>query len=381
MVRRAGWGGTLRLTGDGARGARGRRLRRSCSCASAGTRRASATRRSRCEFDCIGQETTGPGGFAKALADRAGRARARRADGRDRRAGRLVRRLHEPDRARRRRRCWTRATARCGLCNVAIGFQRELREPFRRRARPRPARSRRSQPPDLGAQGARSTAWTGCPSSSPTRSTGPSTSSRACRSSSSATLGADPELRTCTTTTGPERVLARAARRAQTRAEEVMEIEAGLLELYRDPTLDTKPKLLEERGGAFVLRRSRRARRVAARRHRRRAGRERAERRARSPNLADDDVVEVTCRVDRDGAHPLPIEPLAPEMLGLVAAREGLRAADDRRRRSSGSRERRAQGAAREPARRRRRLARPAARRAPRGEPRATCRGSSRGLT
>ena len=35
------------------------------------------------------------------------------------------------------------------------------------------------------------------------------------------------------------------------RAEEVMEIERGLLEMYRDPSLDRKPKLLEERGGAF----------------------------------------------------------------------------------------------------------------------------------
>src|SRR5438128_2468459 len=41
-----------------------------------------------------------------------------------------------------------------------------------------------------------------------------------------------------------ERVL-REQRSRRTRAEEVMEIEAGLLELYRDPTLDTKPKLLE----------------------------------------------------------------------------------------------------------------------------------------
>ena len=40
-------------------------------------------------------------------------------------------------------------------------------------------------------------------------------------------------------------------RTGKTRAEEVMEIEAGLIELYKDPTLDTKPKLLEERGGAF----------------------------------------------------------------------------------------------------------------------------------
>ena len=56
------------------------------------------------------------------------------------------------------------------------------------------------------------------------------------------------------------------ARPAQTRAEEVMEIEAGLLELYKDPTLDTKPKLLEERGGAFYTRCRRRADRLAPRR-------------------------------------------------------------------------------------------------------------------
>src|SRR5436189_147197 len=37
----------------------------------------------------------------------------------------------------------------------------------------------------------------------------------------------------------------------RTRAEEVLEIEAGLLELYRDPALPLKPKLLEERGGAW----------------------------------------------------------------------------------------------------------------------------------
>jgi alpha-galactosidase/6-phospho-beta-glucosidase family protein len=36
-----------------------------------------------------------------------------------------------------------------------------------------------------------------------------------------------------------------------TRAEAVMTIERDLLELYRDPTLDTKPELLEHRGGAF----------------------------------------------------------------------------------------------------------------------------------
>ena len=36
------------------------------------------------------------------------------------------------------------------------------------------------------------------------------------------------------------------------------------------------------------------------------------------PNLPDDAVVEVAARVDREGAHPLPVDPLPPEMLGLV---------------------------------------------------------------
>ena len=36
-----------------------------------------------------------------------------------------------------------------------------------------------------------------------------------------------------------------------TRAERVIEIERELLEMYRDPELREKPKLLEERGGAW----------------------------------------------------------------------------------------------------------------------------------
>jgi 6-phospho-beta-glucosidase len=34
----------------------------------------------------------------------------------------------------------------------------------------------------------------------------------------------------------------------------------------------------------------------------------------------DDAVVEVACRIDNEGAHPLPVEPLPPEWLGLVEA-------------------------------------------------------------
>ena len=36
------------------------------------------------------------------------------------------------------------------------------------------------------------------------------------------------------------------------------------------------------------------------------------------PDLADDAVVEVACRIDREGAHPLSADPLPPEMHGLV---------------------------------------------------------------
>jgi 6-phospho-beta-glucosidase len=103
----------------------------------------------------------------------------------------------------------------------------------------------------------------------------------------------------------------------RSRAEEVMEIEAGLLELYRDPTLDEKPKLLEERGGAFY---SEAAAALVASLHAgtgdvqvvnvRNAG--------AIPNLPDDDIVEIPARIDRDGAHPEPTAPLAPEMLGIV---------------------------------------------------------------
>ncbi len=108
------------------------------------------------------------------------------------------------------------------------------------------------------------------------------------------------------------------------------EIERGLLELYRDPTLNEKPALLEQRGGAFYSEAAtglvasslaagdgetctsstsatRHARRARRRRRRRGAGAGRA----------------------RRGAVPLAQAPLAPELLGLaqhVAAYERLTA-------------------------------------------------------
>jgi 6-phospho-beta-glucosidase len=101
------------------------------------------------------------------------------------------------------------------------------------------------------------------------------------------------------------------------RAAQVAEIEQQLLELYRDPTTTTKPALLEQRGGAFyseaavglvasLLRDDDVVHEVDVRNNGVVAG------------LADDDVVEVPARVRGGVVEPLPQEPLAPELLGLV---------------------------------------------------------------
>jgi 6-phospho-beta-glucosidase len=106
-------------------------------------------------------------------------------------------------------------------------------------------------------------------------------------------------------------------RRRPSRAEQVAEIERGLLELYRDPALDTKPELLERRGGAFY---SEAAAALIASLHAGTGDVQVVDTRndGAVPGLPDDAVVEVPARVDASGAHPLPQAPLGPELLGLV---------------------------------------------------------------
>ena len=104
-----------------------------------------------------------------------------------------------------------------------------------------------------------------------------------------------------------------------TRAAAVMQIEHDLLALYRDPSLTTKPELLEHRGGAFY---SEAAAQLMASLH---DGRDDLQvvdvlNGGSLPDLAPDDVVEVAARVDREGAHPVALAPLAPEMHELVTA-------------------------------------------------------------
>jgi 6-phospho-beta-glucosidase len=102
-----------------------------------------------------------------------------------------------------------------------------------------------------------------------------------------------------------------------TRAEAVMTIERDLLELYRDPTLDTKPELLEHRGGAFY---SEAAAQLIASLTDGRGDVQVVDVRndGTLPGLADADVVEVPARIDRDGAHPIRQGPLSGTQADLV---------------------------------------------------------------
>jgi 6-phospho-beta-glucosidase len=101
------------------------------------------------------------------------------------------------------------------------------------------------------------------------------------------------------------------------RAQEVLEIERTLLEMYADPTLDHKPELLEQRGGAYyseaaaalvtsLLTGDNAHHYVNVRNNGTIVG------------LPDEAVVEVPALVDLAGARPVQVAPLAPEMLGLV---------------------------------------------------------------
>ena len=105
--------------------------------------------------------------------------------------------------------------------------------------------------------------------------------------------------------------------RQKSRAEEVMAIERQLLELYRDPALEDKPALLEQRGGAFY---SEAAARLIASLYAGSGDVQAVDVRNEGalPNLPADAVVEIPARIDSAGAHPLPLRPLAPEMAGLT---------------------------------------------------------------
>ena len=113
-------------------------------------------------------------------------------------------------------------------------------------------------------------------------------------------------------------------RDGHTRAGDVMEIERQLLELYKDQSLAEKPALLNDRGGAYY---SEAAAQLIASLHDGAGDIQVVDVRndGALPDLPDSAVVEVPCRVDRDGAHPLPQAPLAPGDARPGPGGEGVR--------------------------------------------------------
>src|SRR5262249_38161386 len=105
--------------------------------------------------------------------------------------------------------------------------------------------------------------------------------------------------------------------RKMSRAEEVMEIERGLIEMYRDPNLTEKPALLEKRGGAYY---SEAAAQLIASLESDTQDQQVVDIRndGALPDLPDDAVVEIPAGIGSEGAAAAKLEPLAPEMLGLV---------------------------------------------------------------
>jgi 6-phospho-beta-glucosidase len=110
------------------------------------------------------------------------------------------------------------------------------------------------------------------------------------------------------------------------RAAEVAQIERELLQLYRDPNITTKPKLLEKRGGAFY---SEAATQLVASLASDAQDVQVVDVRNEGTvaGLALDDAVELPARITARGPEPIEQPPLAPELLGLtqhVAAYERL---------------------------------------------------------
>jgi 6-phospho-beta-glucosidase len=102
-----------------------------------------------------------------------------------------------------------------------------------------------------------------------------------------------------------------------TRASQVMEIERKLLERYRDPALREKPPELMERGGAYY---SESAAALMADVHRDAGSVQivNARNDGAIPDLPDDVVVEVPARIGREGARALPTAPLRRDVDALV---------------------------------------------------------------
>ncbi|PWI18366.1 6-phospho-beta-glucosidase [Streptomyces sp. Act143] len=111
----------------------------------------------------------------------------------------------------------------------------------------------------------------------------------------------------------------RELRTKPSRAAEVAAMESQLLSLYADPALDEKPALLSRRGGAYY---SEAAVDLAAALLTGAGSPYQVVNTLNNgtlPFLPDDAVIEVQAAVGRKGATPLPVPPLDPLYAGLVA--------------------------------------------------------------
>jgi 6-phospho-beta-glucosidase len=108
-------------------------------------------------------------------------------------------------------------------------------------------------------------------------------------------------------------------RHHRSRAEEVAEIERQLLDLYADPAVDGKPALLGRRGGAYYSEAAVEliASLFGSNPNRRHVVNLRNQ--GTLPFLPDNAVVEVPAQVEADGLTPVPTPELGPVERGLVA--------------------------------------------------------------
>src|SRR5471030_1913524 len=102
-----------------------------------------------------------------------------------------------------------------------------------------------------------------------------------------------------------------------TRAEQTREIERHLFEIYKNPLLDTKPKELESRGGAYY---SDTACSIisAIFNNKQEIHVVNTLNRGATPDLDENSVIETNAVIDRQGAHPLAYGRLPAKIRGLI---------------------------------------------------------------
>lgn len=115
----------------------------------------------------------------------------------------------------------------------------------------------------------------------------------------------------------PDRMLAELRRQPKTRAQQVMEIEEKLLRYYADPTSTTKPMLLSERGGAWYSRIAVEVMAALGAAEPRRLI-VNALNRSALEEIPGDASIEVPCMIGSAGVQPLPVGEVDERIIGLI---------------------------------------------------------------